>query len=515
MSSAAGPASPPTYQKPPWNRWEVLGVVAVGTFMAILDSSIVNIALPHIMTSLGVGLSEVEWILTAFMLTAAVAMPITGWLGNRIGYGRLYLAALALFTVGSALCALSWNIDSLIVARVIQAVGAGSMQPSGMAMITQVFDPHQRGRAIGLWGIGAMVAPTIGPTTGAYITQYFAWRSIFTINIPVGMVLLIIGLQVFGKREQTPRPPAFDWPGFSALAIFLVSFLLGLDRGQDHGWTSPSIVAYFAVAAAAFLFFITLELTTDHPVIPLQMFKHTDFSMGLLLSLIRAVSLFGAVFFLPVFLQRLMGLSTIQNGVILIPGALSVAFFMPLAGRITDQYGARWPAVIGILLTGLSLYFYRRLDVDSSYWDVIYPQLFRGAGLAFMLTPVATAAMNAVPPHQTGTASGLLNIGQQAGGSFGIALLSTILSHRAVRHAELIGGNPLLAQALANPTLIPDASPESAQAALFYVASRAAQVRAFDDVFAIAAGITICGLLPALLLSAQPPPRRGPGPAAE
>ena len=510
-----GPPSLTPLPKPPWNKWEVLGVVMTGTFMAILDSSIVNIALPHIMASLGVNLSEVQWVLTAFMLAAAASMPLTGWLGNRFGYGRLYLAALSLFTFGSAICSLAWNIDSLIAARVIQAVGAGMMQPTGMAMITEVFEPHERGRAIGIWGIGAMVAPTLGPTAGAYITEYFAWRTIFTINIPVGLVLLMIGIRVFGSREETPTPPAFDWGGTFTMVIFLICLLLGLDRAQDHGWTSDVVLTYFIIASVSFVFFITVETSTDHPVIPLRMFKIPDFTIGILLSLIRAVALFGAVFLLPVFLQRLMGLSTIQNGIILIPGALSVAFFMPIAGRLTDTYGARWPAVIGIISTALSLFFYRHLDVDCSYWDLIYPQFFRGAGIALMLTPVATAAMNAVHPRETGIASGLLNVAQQAGGSLGIAMLSTILTRRAVFHAEIIGTSPALSEpgtilGLASSLGIP---PDQAQTGIFSIISRAAQVRAYDDVFALAAGITILGLLPALMLSASPP-QRGPRVAA-
>ncbi len=413
------------HPKPSWNRWEVLAVVMTGTFMAILDSSIVNIALPHIMTSLEVNLSQVQWVLTAFMLAAAVVMPLTGWLGNRFGYGKLYLAALGLFTFGSLLCGLAWNIDSLITFRVLQALGGGMMQPAGMAMITQVFEPHERGRAIGIWGIGAMVAPTIGPTAGAYLTEYFEWRSIFTINIPVGLILIIIGAGVFSKQEHKFKPPAFDWMGFSALGVFLVCLLLGLDRGQDHGWTSTLILTYFVMAAVAFVLFIVIETSTPHPVIPLSMFKIPDFTAGLVLAVARSTALFGAVFLLPVFLQRLMGLSTIQNGIIMIPGAISVAFFMPIAGRLTDSYGARWPAAIGVICASASLYFYSTLDVDSSRWAIIYPQIFRGAGIAFMLTPVATAALNAVHPRQAGIASGLLNVGQQAGGSFGIALLST------------------------------------------------------------------------------------------
>jgi len=491
-------------------------VLMTGTFMAILDSSIVNIALPHIMTSLEVSLSKAQWLLTAFMLASAVAMPVSGWLGNQYGAGRLYLAALALFTIGSALCGLAWNINSLIFFRVIQAIGSGMMQPTALVLITKVFEPHERGRAIGIWGIGAMVGPTVGPTAGAYLTEYFKWRSIFTINIPVGLVLFLAGLGVFADKEETIKQPPFDWQGFSALAIFLVCLLLGLDRGQDHGWTSTLILTYFIISAVAFIFFIAIETSTSYPVIPLRLFKVPDFSIGMILAVVRATALFGAVFLLPVFLQKLRGLSTIQNGIIMIPGALSTALFMPLAGRLTDRYGARWPTLAGVICASLGLFFYRKLDIGSSYWDIIYPQFFRSAGIALMLTPVATAAMNAVAPREAGTASGLLTVGQQAGGSFGIALLSTLLSHRTVMHAELMGASPnlLYARELFSHITGTAPDPRTSQSAILMLINQAASVRAFNDVFAIGATIVIFGLLPALLLSASPPKRK-PGATME
>ena len=509
----AAPAGPPAYTPPAWNKWEVLALVMTGTFMAILDSSIVNIALPHIMTSLGVNLSEVQWVTTAFMLAAATAMPLNGWLGHRFGYGRLYLGALALFTFGSALCTLSWNLDSLIVARVVQAFGAGMMQPSGMAMLTVVFPPHQRGRAIGIWGIGAMVAPAIGPTVGAYITEYFNWRTIFTVNLPVGIILLLVGIQVLGRGEHEDRPPAFDWPGYLALALFLVCLLLGLDKGQDHGWTSTTVLAYFVIAAIAMVFFVPLEMGTDHPVVPLSIFRSTDFSLGIILAILRAVGLFGAIFLLPVFVQNIQGLSAIQNGIIMIPGAVAIAFFMPLAGKLTDSYGARWPALIGALSTSFSLFLFRHLDPDFSTWDIVMPQFFRGAGIAFMLTPVVTASMNSVPQRLTGVASGLLNIGQQAGGSLGIAMLSTLLSRRGIFHAEIIGAHPILSDPRAIAAALPGVTADQAQAAVFSLISRAAQVRAFDDVFTFAAGLTLLGVIPAAFLSARPV-KRAPGATA-
>jgi len=479
-------------------------VVMTGTFMAILDSSIVNVGLPYIMTSLGIPLDEAEWILTAFMLAAAVSMPLTGWIGDRMGYGRMYLSCLAVFVIGSAMCSMAWNADSLIAARVVQAVGAGIMQPAGMAMIIQVFEPRERGRAIGVWGIGAMVAPTIGPTLGGYLTEYFGWRSVFTVNIPVGITLMAFGIGVIGKREKTPPGRPFDWYGFLALSAFLICLLMGLNEAQKNGWDAKEVMYYLAGAGASFACFISAELTADHPVVPFEMFRHGDFSAGLILALVRAVALFGAVFLLPVFLEKLQGRTAVQTGIILVPAAVTIAVFMPISGAVTDRFGARWPAVAGVALTAFSLVLYSTLDFDSSSWDIIFPQFFRGAGIALMLTPVATAAMNAVAQQHAGIASGLLNVAQRAGGSLGIALLSTVLTNREAMHREIIGAG----LNLSSMPMHGAGGPEG-KAALRGIIERAAAIRSFDDVFVLAASLTVLGLIPALMLSAKPPPKKG------
>lgn len=505
MSTGRPPGMAPAPElAAPWPKWPLMFVVMTGTFMAILDSSIVNVGLPYIMTALGAPLDDAKWILTAFMLAAAVSMPLTGWIGVRMGYGRMYLACLVVFTFGSALCSLAWDVNSLVAARIIQAVGAGIMQPAGMAMIIMVFEPHERGRAIGIWGIGAMVAPTIGPTLGGYLTEYFGWRSVFTVNIPVGVLLVIFGLGVVGRREKTPPPQPFDWYGFLSLAAFLICLLMGLDHAQQDGWDASEVKYYMAGAALSLSAFISAETTAKSPVVPFEMFRHMDFSVGLALALVRAVALFGAVFLLPVFLENVQGRTAVQTGIILVPAAVTIAVFMPISGAITDRYGARWPAVTGVALTGLSLWMYRSLDFDSSSWDIIYPQFFRGAGIALMLTPVSTAALNAVNPRDAGIASGLLNVGQRAGGSLGIALLSTVLTNRQAMHQEIIGAGLNLSSLPA----VGHASAAATKAMVVGLAQRAAIIRSFDDVFVLAAAFTLVALIPAFLLSAKPPPRR-------
>ncbi|HTB34895.1 MAG TPA: DHA2 family efflux MFS transporter permease subunit, partial [bacterium] len=257
----AGPAGPDTDN--PQYRWNVLIVVMIGTMMAALDSSIVNISLPDMMAAFGVGVDDIEWVATGYMLAYAVFIPMAAWFKDRLGHRNLYLAALAIFTLGSLLCGLAWNLPSLIAARVLQALGGGFLTPIGMSMVSEVFPPKERGRALGLWGVGVIAGPALGPTLGGYLTKNVGWRSIFLVNIPIGVVLVLMGL-VLVKRDR-PHPSArkpFDTWGFLFLATFLVCFLLGLSKGEHEGWTSTYILTCFSLSALSAVGFFLVESLT-------------------------------------------------------------------------------------------------------------------------------------------------------------------------------------------------------------------------------------------------------------
>ncbi len=402
-------------------RWLALGVVTVGTFMAVLDFSIVNVALPHMMTSFGVNVKQVKWVSTAFLVTTAVGMPMTGWLGHRFGLGRLFLAELIVFTFGSALCAAAWSLEMLVFARVVQALGAGAIMPTSLAVITDTFPVHERGKAIGIWGVGYMVGPSLGPTTGGYLTDWLNWRAIFAINLPIGVIAIAFALLALPAGRSDPGQ-RFDWAGYLALATCLVAALLTLDNGQDEGWGSAPIVTGGTVAVVSLLVFLALVWQAEHPVVPLRLFGAPDFTLSMLLGLVRASTLFGALFLLPLFLQNVQGRDTIETGLLMVPAAVIVAVCMPLAGMLTDRFGARWPTVAGFLFAAYSLYAWRVLDPLVGRWAVIYPQIWRGLGMALVMAPVNTAAMNAVPRPDAGTASWMLNLTQSMGGAFTIAV---------------------------------------------------------------------------------------------
>jgi DHA2 family multidrug resistance protein len=431
------------------NRWAVLGIIMMGTFMAILDSSIVNVALPHMMSTFGVDRDKIEWVSTGFMLTSAVVMPLVGWLTSRISYKALYLGSLAVFTVGSLLCALAWSYESLIAARVLQALGGGAIQPIGMAIVAELFDPHERGRALGIWGTGIMAGPALGPTLGGYLTDAFSWRTIFSVNLPFGVLTLIAGMIIMRPlRARGGRRP-FDVFGFAFLAMALVAGLTALSNGQEKGWQSDYIHVCEAFAVVGLVMFIAIELAVEHPLLDLKLFLIRNYTLSILLAVFRAVGLFGSVFLFPIFLQNLMGYTPVHAGLWMLPNALAVGVTMPIAGRLADRHSPALLTGLGCVLVGSSLIQFGRLDPMSGWPLLVLPQLTRGAGLAMMMAPLMAAALNAVPHHELPMASSFLNVSQNVGGSLGIALLNNFVTNSIHTHAVRLGeGFPMESQAM-------------------------------------------------------------------
>jgi len=423
-------------------KWEVLIIVMIGTMMAALDSSIVNVSVPKIMADFGVGVDDIEWIITGYMLAFAALMPLTAWLRDRVGYKALYCTSLIVFTLGSVLCGLAWDLPSLIVARVIQALGGGAITPTGMAMIAEVFDPDERGKAMGYWGVGVIAGPAIGPTLGGFLTQWFGWRSIFLVNLPIGIIGLAMAMNML--RKDVPHPSLrkpFDTWGFFFFTSFLIAFLLGVSKGEHEGWTSNYILTCAVISILGFIGFMLVETQVENKIIDITLFKNGTYTMAMVVTMVRSLALYGGTFLLPLFLQQVQGLEEVDSGLLLLPGSLVLAMLMPLGGRLSDKMGARILTVTGLGLLGLFMFLYKDLDMNTSHWGIIYPTLIRGVGLALMIAPISALAMNAVPKHKAGMASSMMNIMQQIGGSLGIAILSMVLSHRMHYHLGIVGEN--------------------------------------------------------------------------
>lgn len=415
-------------------------MVMIGTLMGAIDTSIVNVSIPAIMADFGSPVDDIQWVITGYMLAFSTLMPLTAWLRDRMGHKVLYIISLFIFVLGSVLCGLAWNLESLLAARVIQAFGGGALTPIGMTMITEVFPPAERGKAMGYWGVGVIVGPAFGPTLGGYLTYYFGWRSIFMVNLPVGIIGIMLAstILIADQPSKEDRRP-FDIWGFAFLSLFLVSFLLGLSQGEKEGWTSPYIITCAILAFFSFIFFLLVELNTRNGIMDIWLFKSRVFTITILVTIIRSVALFGGIFLQPLFLQQHMGLDEIDSGLILLPGSLVVGFFMPIAGKLSDKTGPRKPVIFGMLCVALFMFMYHDLTENTSIWAFIEPTLIRGVGLGMLMAPVMAAAMNAVPQKKAAMASAMMNLMMQVGGSLGIAFLSTAMSHRFHYHLGVAG----------------------------------------------------------------------------
>ncbi|MEI7941912.1 MAG: DHA2 family efflux MFS transporter permease subunit [Candidatus Riflemargulisbacteria bacterium] len=303
-------------------KWLMLGVIVLGTFMAILDTSIINTAIPKMMTVFNVSTDQIEWVLTAYMLAMGMVIPLTGILGEKFGLKAMYIFALITFTVGSAMCALSWGLSSMIVARIVQAVGGGMIMPISMTYIYRIIPRHKIGLAMGFWGIAVMAAPAIGPTLGGYMVETVNWQFIFAINIPIGIISVFLSV-AFLKEFKSDTHVHVDYAGAILVCIGLLTLLLGLNKGNAEGWTSPIIVSLFFIAFISLSSFIFVQLNTEHPLLDLSVLKHYPFTLSLIISVITTFALFGGIFMIPIFLQTLQGYTAIQAGMLMFPPSIA------------------------------------------------------------------------------------------------------------------------------------------------------------------------------------------------
>jgi DHA2 family multidrug resistance protein len=405
-----------------------MAIVLIGTFMVILDTSIVNVALPQIGADFHT-ISGVEWIVTAYLLAVGVAMMATGWFADRFGRKSTFVGSLGLFTAGSLLCALAPNLSVLVAFRVLQGLGGGALMPLAMAMIYELFEPHERGRALGIWGIAAMAAPALGPVLGGYLATVSTWRWLFLINVPLGAVGVPIAVRLLrdvGYREHR----RFDALGLAISSTGLVLVLLALSEAPDWGWGSIAFEACAGVGVALLAAFTVRALRTEHPIVDMRLFAVPVFSFTMVVIWCLTIAQFARLVFIPLELETLRGLSALRVGVALTPSALGIAATMPIGGRLADRIGARVPCTVGIVVLAISFWPLGHLGADTPLW-VISTWLFvggLGAGLAMM--PNTVAGMNSVSSRLVAQASAVRSLNRQLAGAFGTAVLASVLSSR-------------------------------------------------------------------------------------
>jgi DHA2 family multidrug resistance protein len=497
-------------------QWQVLICAIAGTFMVMLDQTVVNIALPKITTVFGVGVHETQLVVTSYMLALAVIMPATGYLSDTFGTKRLYLITMALFTGGSLLCGLAWNNPSLVAFRVIQGLGGGMMTPLGMTMLFQVVPPERRNTVMGFFGLPLMLAPVLGPTLGGYLVEYIDWRVIFTLNVPVGMLGLFLGFTLLRESAHVPGLK-FDLRGFVLSAIGFSAILLGLSDAATAGWTSTTVLTRFGIGALALAAWVWVELTDDHPLLELRLFKVPIFTLSALVTFVLTIGMFGGMLVLPLFLQNLRGLGAAESGFILISQVLPMTVLMPLVGRLVDKVGARVIILIGLPLLALTTWQFGQLDLTTSDTTIKLWLAARGCAMGLVMMPSMTAGLNAVPLQLMSRASSMSNVMRQVFGAFGTAIVVTILQLRQTYHSAMLSqavtpDNLPLQQLMSSAQqmgLVQGMSAVQAQAMATLVVAKqvatSAAVMGFDDVFRVTAAITLLAILPALFMKTTRP----------
>lgn len=411
----------------PGDKSKVLITLMIGTSMAAIDSSIVNVSLPAIQRQFHAALDDVSLVVTAYMITFLLFIPLTNWLKNRIGYFNLYIFSIIIFTLGSLLCSLSVNLPMLVMARIIQAVGGGAIAPTSLAILTDTFPKEERGRAIGWWGIGNVMGPALGPTLGGVLTQYLGWESIFYVNIPIGIIAVFLSTKFLSFLKAEPRSnPRFDIKGYLLFVCFVVLLQATLScTSSRYGFASWHFIIGLILTIVSFGFFIRAE-KQDQPLLDLTVFKNMAFNRAFIIIAIRSLALFGGMFFLPFLLQGLLGYTEVQSGLLLLPNALIMLVTRPLAGKLTDKGMIRAISVVGIILLSASFLLFAKLDKGAAVWLIVFAMIVRGLGISLLIAPVSTALLNAVNPSQTVTATSLNSLILQLGGSVGIAISGSI-----------------------------------------------------------------------------------------
>jgi EmrB/QacA subfamily drug resistance transporter len=476
----------------------VLGIVMLGNFLGPLYSSTANVIIPNLIASFGSDVDTMEWVVTGYMLGYSITMPLAGWLADTLGRRRMFLIGLCIFTGFSIAASMAWSTSSLIAFRILQAVGGGIISPTGMAIVTDVIPPKDRGKAFGLWGMGMMLAPAFGPwISGLIVDNMDDWRPIFLLGVPFGVAGLLAAMHYLPKSEDRPHqePGKFDLPGFALLSSSLTAFLIPLTQGNRVGWDDTSIRVSLAASVVLFVSFIVRELRTKAPMLDLSLFRDRVFSIATSLRFVLGMGYYFSIFLLPLFTQNILGWDATQSGIILMPAGLAMAVLMPISGYLVDKIGARVLIFSGMVLAAYGTLLFAGIDTDWTMQHIIVVNVIRTAALGLLFTPLTTAALVNVPRHRTGAASGILNTIWQVGGSLGIAVGQTYLTSRtAARYAEVasslvsdrapVAGFYAKLQAMADAHHWPAGTPH---AMLAQIAQGMAVVRAYDDTFLLGA----------------------------
>ena len=446
-TTGAAPTPEPVPWKPKYNPWLIAVVVAMAAFMEVLDTSIANVALPHIAGSLGASNDESTWVLTSYLVSNAIVLPISGWLASLFGRKRFFILCIFLFTLSSMLCGAAPTLGTLILFRVMQGAGGGGLQPMAQAILADIFPPHQRGLAFAVYGITAVMAPTIGPTLGGWITDNYTWRWIFYINLPVGILAMLLAYRLvedppFLKR-LTGAGIRVDYVGIALLSLGIGALQVLLDKGQEDDWFgSHFIVTLMCIATVCLVSLVIWEWRYSEPIVDVRLFKYFSFAGANCMMFMLGVVLFSSLVMMPQFLQTLLGYTAQKSGLVLSASGVLLLFEMPFVGQLTTKIAAKYIVAFGWLLIAVAMYYSTlRIDLLIGFRSAMWLRVAQAAGLGFLFVPISLIAYAEIPPEKGNSVSGMINFMRNIGSSVGTSMVTTLLARRAQFHQSVLAAH--------------------------------------------------------------------------
>lgn len=512
------------------NPWTIIGVISIATSMVVLDTSIANVALAHIAGSVSASYDEATWVITSFLISNAIVIPISGWLADVIGRKRYYMISVALFTLSSLMCGLAPNLAFLVIARILQGIGGGGLAPVEQSMMVDTFPPAKRGAAFAAYGVVVIVGPVLGPSLGGWITDNLSWHWVFLINVPIGMLsLFLVSIYVEEpkvledqRKKLLKKGLRVDLVGFALVALFLGCLEVSLDRGQREDWfSSPMITTTAIITVLALIAFIPWELSQKEPIVKIQLYGQRNFLIANIFMVMMGVIVFGTTQFIPQLLQQVLGYTATNAGLALTMGGLATLLVMPVAGFLTGKVDPR--ILIGMALTiqAIALWNMSTLDTQISFQNAAYARMIQSVGLPFLFVPITNAAYVGLNPKENNQASALMNVSRNLGGTFGISLVQTMLARQAqVHQAQYVETlnplNPNYANAIDRAThalmaqgMAQADAAKAAAAEIYRSLGQQANMLSYVDVFHVLMIAILCAL--PLVFLMQKPKKVGSG----
>lgn len=411
----------------------LLIILMAGLFLAILNQTLLNVAMPHLMTEFNVSATTIQWLTTGYMLVNGVLIPLSAFLIMRFGGRSLFLTAMLLFTAGTLICGISPNFSTMLTGRLIQAVGGGILQPLVMTTILFIFPPESRGKGMGIFGLAMMFAPAVGPTLSGWVIENYSWRIMFYGLVPVGVIVIIFGFFLF-KNMTEPKKIKLDTAGAILSVVGFAALLYGVSEAGSDGWDDPIVLSTVVIGVIGIAAFIIQQLKSKEPMLDFRVFKYDMFSLSSVINAIITVALYAGMFLIPIYLQNLVGFTALQSGLLMLPGALVMLVMSPISGILFDKVGPRPLAIVGLLITVVTTYEFTTLTIDTPYMYIVLIYAIRAFGMSMLMMPIMTAGMNQLPQHLNSHGTAMSNTLRQISGSIGTSLITTIYTNRTTFH---------------------------------------------------------------------------------